>query len=223
MLAIVEKLKSLMNGYTEKIKAIYTTNQKNTSIYSSDYISKKIAEEVTAIRNSTIPPAKNLIIELTVARDAARKKLFDTKYPNVTNEATRTAGELQLAHARDILKDPEFENILIELEEATNLGRVDFASSILDTIKSKKLFPEDSRLNDLEKAFNDKYNITKPILELEELNQNLKLSEVFLNELFAGGEYTPYPIKPSELTDEQYFQNHDLVSKSSTYWQKMTA
>lgn len=227
MLQLVEKLKSLMNNYTDSVKRIVNKQLTQGDVYNKDFISKQVAEEKERIRISVLNNAKTLSQDLMNEFNSSKRKLFQVKYPNSSNDVTRVAGEMQISHAREILKDKDsdFEKILQEISFAIERERTDFVSYLIDQIEEKQLFPEDSRLVDLKNSFYTKINAKQLVDDVDQLDFNSQLCDLFINDLNSLCEYAPYPLSEkerSEITDEQYFANQELMKKTMEYVSKIT-
>ncbi len=226
MLQLIEKLKSLMNNYTDSVKRIMDKQRSQGDVYSPDFISKKVAEEKEAVRTSVLNNAKSLLQDLKNEFTASKRKLFQVKYPNSSNDLTRVAGEMQISHAREILKESDFEKILQEISFAIERERTDFVSYLIDQIEELQLFPEDSRLFDIKNNFYTKIGTVQLVDDVDQLDFNSQLCELFINDLNSFCEYTPYPLNEAErntITDEQYFANQELMKKTMEYVSKITA
>ncbi len=224
MLPSIAKLKSLMNNYTEGVKKIMDKQRVQGDVYSNDYITKQVGEEKERIRVSSLNEGKSLLQDLNNEFTSSKRKLIQVKYPNSANEVTRGAGELQISHAREVLKDSDFEKILKEISFAIERGRTDFVSYLSDQIEEAQLFPGDTKLKDLISSFYDRINATQLADDVEQLNTNAQICEFFINDLNAFVEFAPYPLSETErnaMTDENYFANQDLMKKTSEYISKI--
>ncbi|HOI29922.1 MAG TPA: hypothetical protein PLZ15_09220 [Melioribacteraceae bacterium] len=215
-----DKLESLMKRYYKEMQgaARLEKSHKELGHYTDEHIASLMKDEHEKIKNKFLTEAKSLLSEIRKNVHDFQPLKLKSLFPNLTKDSDsfgqfKMSGELQISdgnrRAQEFLLNDspmKYDQLVDELNEASLLGRVDYASQVLNKLQpvfdqldsqfelkhgEQKLF--DFRNNHFKKTgaqeFIDKIDSSNVIEE------NTKL---FVSEVWHGSDFIFIPDKDSK-------------------------
>lgn len=208
----LDKLKSSIKGYNNALDQLKIWLSQNKAKLMPDELSTQMEVKRVQLRATYIPEAKDFVSKFAEEKKYQLKKLAQTLYPlsssepSVTKGSERTAGEMQIQAAINLVqkgaKDKKhLERILDEIQTAMQLGRVDYISAIFNELNflDDINFKNESKLVVLNQQFENEIGATERRVSYTVNCIGYSLSRQFLETVTIGKDYAFLPIPISEV------------------------
>lgn len=215
-----DKLESLMKRYNQEMEgaAKLEKSHKELGHYTDEHINQLVKEEKEKVRNMFVNEIKSFQSEIQKSVNDFQSLKLKSLFPSLTKDSDsfgqfKLNGELQISdgnrRAQEFLLNDspmKYDQLVDELNEASLLGRVDYASQVLnklqpvfDQLDSQfELKDDEQKLVDFRNNYFKKTGAQEFIDKIDSSNVIEENTKLFVSEVWHGSDFIFIPDKDSK-------------------------
>lgn len=224
-------LKKSIDEYNSALVAVEQSRTQLGQTYRPEEIERRIEEKKNEVQQKYQKVADGHLDSMLSSQDSAKTSLNKILFPNLTNEVSRNAGEMQINQAASLLNSGNLDSdhlkkIISDIEFSVELDRRDYVSyllRILDLENAGALInnsKEKNSLRTIEKIYMEKIGANKEQDRLEAYGLGVIIADQFQADVKIK-RAAVYPFSFSEMesfTVNQASENLNKVNRSMDFW-----
>lgn len=224
-------LKDSIEQYNSALVKAENSRAQLSKTYRAEEVEKRIEEQKNEVQQKFLKIADGHLDSMLNSQESAKNALNKILFPNLSEDVSRNAGEMQISQAASMLNsgklDTEHLNRIInEIEFSVELDRRDYVSyllRILDLENAGALINNTKKKNSLisiEKLYMEKIGANKEKERVEAYGLGAIIAQQFLSDVkIKRAAIFPYSFSEMEsFTVNQATENLNKVNRSMDFW-----